>query len=81
MKVNHAIVANFYVANMSFYAIHENKILAKISENEFTVVFEMLEHLPYMIRNKFSLVIFSGKAEMISLLMRMFIMISGMFNF
>ena len=35
MKVNHAIVANFYVANMSFNAIRENKILAKISK--FTV--------------------------------------------
>ena len=35
MKVNHAIVANFYVANMSFNTIRENKILAKISE--FTV--------------------------------------------
>ena len=31
MKVNHVIVANFYVANMSFNAICENKILAKIS--------------------------------------------------
>ena len=35
MKVNHAIVENFYVANMSLNAIHESKILAKISE--FTV--------------------------------------------
>ena len=35
MKVNHVKVANFYVANMSFNAICENKILAKISE--FTV--------------------------------------------
>ena len=35
MKVNHVIVANFYVTNMSFNAICENKILAKISE--FTV--------------------------------------------
>ena len=35
MKVNHAIVGIFYVANMSFNAIRENKILAKISE--FTV--------------------------------------------
>ena len=32
MKVNYGIVANFYVANMSFKALHENKILAKISE-------------------------------------------------
>ena len=35
MKVNHVIVANFYVANMSFNTIREHKILAKISE--FTV--------------------------------------------
>ena len=35
MKVNHVIVVNFYVANMSFNAISENKILVKISE--FTV--------------------------------------------
>ena len=35
MKVNHVIVANFYVAKMSFNAIRENRILAKISE--FTV--------------------------------------------
>ena len=32
---NHALVAIFNVANMSFNAIHENNILAKISE--FTV--------------------------------------------
>ena len=32
MKANHAIVANFYVANMSFNAFLENKILTKISE-------------------------------------------------
>ena len=37
MKVNHVIVAIFYVANMSFNALCENKILAKISE--FTVIF------------------------------------------
>ena len=30
MKVNHVIVANFYVANMSFNVIRENKILTKI---------------------------------------------------
>ena len=36
MKVNNVIIANFYVANMSFGAIRENKILAKISE--FTVI-------------------------------------------
>ena len=33
--VNHVIDANFYLANMSFNAFHENKILTKISE--FTV--------------------------------------------
>ena len=32
MKVNYVIVANFYVANMSFNAILENTIIAKISE-------------------------------------------------
>ena len=37
MKVNHVIVANFYVANMYFNAFRENKMLAKISE--FTVTF------------------------------------------
>ena len=37
MKVNCVIVANFYGANMSFNAIRENKMLAKISE--FTVTF------------------------------------------
>ena len=36
MKVNCIVVAIFYVANMSFNAIRENKILAKISE--FTVL-------------------------------------------
>ena len=36
MKINHVIVVNFYVANMSFNAIQENKFLAKISE--FTVL-------------------------------------------
>ena len=35
MKVNHVIVANFHVDNMSFNTIRENKIHAKISE--FTV--------------------------------------------
>ena len=35
MAINHFIVANFCVANMSFNTIRENKILAKISE--FTV--------------------------------------------
>ena len=34
--VSHALVAIFNVANMSFNAIRENKILAKISE--FTVM-------------------------------------------
>ena len=32
---NHALVANFNIANVSFNAIHKNKILRKISE--FTV--------------------------------------------
>ena len=32
MKVNHVIVANFYIANKSINAIRENKTLAKISE-------------------------------------------------
>ena len=32
MKENHVIVANFYVTNMSYNAIRENKILANISE-------------------------------------------------
>ena len=36
MKVNHVIVANFYVDNMSFNAIREIKTLAKISQ--FTVL-------------------------------------------
>ena len=40
MKVNHVMIANFYVANMSFNAIRENKILAKISE--FTVTSNIL---------------------------------------
>ena len=35
MKVNHVIVANFYIADMSFNTIRDNKIAAKISE--FTV--------------------------------------------
>ena len=35
MKVNHVIVMNFYIANMSFNTIRENKILAKIYQ--FTV--------------------------------------------
>ena len=36
--IYHVINTNFYVANMSFNAILENKILAKISE--FTVCFK-----------------------------------------
>ena len=35
MKVNHDLVANFNVTNMSFNVFRENRILAKISE--FTV--------------------------------------------
>ena len=42
MKVNHVIVANVHVANMSFNAIRENKILAKISE--FTIVQTYIRH-------------------------------------
>ena len=38
MKVNHAIVANFNVANMSFKAIRENKILMKISEFSYSSI-------------------------------------------
>ena len=33
MKVNHVIVADFYIANMYFNAVRKNKILAKISES------------------------------------------------
>ena len=33
MKVNNVIVANLYVANMSFHAIRENRSLAKISKS------------------------------------------------
>ena len=38
MRVSHVIVANFYVANVSFNAIHENKILAKIYSNPFPTI-------------------------------------------
>ena len=44
-KVNHATVPIFNVAKMSFNAIRENKILAKISE--FTVVQLMAQFLIY----------------------------------
>ena len=37
IKENHALVANFYVSNMSYNDSRENKILAKISG--FTVMF------------------------------------------
>ena len=37
LQVNHALVVIFHVTNLSFNAIRENKILAKISE--FTVLF------------------------------------------
>ena len=40
--VYYALVANFSVANMSFNAIRENKILAKISG--FTVVVNKISH-------------------------------------
>ena len=43
MQVNHVIVANFYVANMYFNAIRENKILAKISK--FTVLKSGLKYV------------------------------------
>ena len=44
--VYHTKVTNFYVANMSFNAIRENKILAKISE--FTVAnFVIIIYMPY----------------------------------
>ena len=46
MKVNHVIVANFNVANMTFNAIRENKILAKISE--FTVVSTLSVHVDHL---------------------------------
>ena len=39
MYVNHALVANFNAANMSFNAIRENKTLAKISKFTVTVNF------------------------------------------
>ena len=45
MKVYYGIVANVYVTNMSFNAIRDNKILAKISE---LTVFQSLQiHLPF----------------------------------
>ena len=40
MKANDVIVANFYVANLSFNAIRENEILAKIIE--FTSTWQLL---------------------------------------
>ena len=46
MKVNHVMIVNFYVGNMSFNAIHENKILAKISE--FTVYQNPYVFMPKM---------------------------------
>ena len=50
MQVNHALVANFSAANMSFYAIRENKILAKISG--FTV-YKLKSHLAlYIMHSK-----------------------------
>ena len=39
MEVNHVLIMNFNVTNMSFNPIHENKILTKISE--FTVVIHL----------------------------------------
>ena len=40
MKVNYVIVANCFVANMSFNANRENKILAKISELTLMAAYE-----------------------------------------
>ena len=45
IKVNHAIVVIFEVANMPFNAIRDNKILAKISQ--FTVVHAVKMQLSY----------------------------------
>ena len=39
MEVNHVLIVNFNVTNMSFDAIRENEILTKISE--FTVVIHL----------------------------------------
>ena len=44
--VNHALVANFNVANMSFNAIRENKILAKIPNLQYN--FETQLVWPFM---------------------------------
>ena len=49
MKVNHVIVANFYVTNMSFNAIRENKVLAKISK--FTVKKKVGSHISMLYPN------------------------------
>ena len=43
--------ANFNVANMSFNAVHQNKILAKISE--FTITIVMLNNFMYYTPPKF----------------------------
>ena len=43
MKVNQVIVTNFHITNMSFKAIRENKIIAKIYE--FTVYEQVYEIL------------------------------------
>ena len=48
---NHALVAIFNVANMSFNAIHENKILAKISEFTVTVTQTPSKHIKVGQRN------------------------------
>ena len=47
MRVSHVIVTILYVANVSFNAIHENKILAKISE--FTVTLFPPLSLPHLL--------------------------------
>ena len=48
--VNHALVTNFDVANMSFNAICENKVLAKISG--FTVIVKHYCFSPLLIFSK-----------------------------
>ena len=47
LQVNHALVVNFDVVNMSLNAIRENKILTKISE--FTV-FIMFIHVASLVK-------------------------------
>ena len=51
MKVNHAIVANFDVANMSLNTIRENKIIAKISELKVRHHGRLLDNYAYAIKS------------------------------